>query len=85
MGYPPLGPIGRRRLTRAVSELQFIDHAVEDAARERGKGEKAPTPEVMLAAKEAVDLYGLDLALTLEDDDDSATDDATDGDGGGGA
>lgn len=72
LGGVPLGPRGKRRLTRAMSELLFIDHALEDVTRKRGKDDPLPTPEVVVAADMIVKLYtedqGFDMAAALEDD-----------------
>lgn len=76
LGRQPLGSRGRLRLTRSVSELQFIEHAIKECSRERGAKEAGPDVSEVLAAKEVADLYAEDLAAVLTDDPDDVAPDA---------
>lgn len=79
-----MGPRGRLRLTRAASELQFIDHALTEVTRDRDPV-KDPLTDVaiVMAADEVRKLYRddqeIDMSLADTDDDadaDTAPDDA---------
>ena len=55
------------RLTRAVSELQFIEHSLKEVARVRTKDDPIPEVGEVLAAEEIGKLYMADQDIDADD------------------